>query len=380
MIKISKLFKKLLILLNKLLKFKFTSRNMFGSTGHTVAELDYFFKLVHKYKINKFRIIFLSNNNIMAAEAYKLFSKFFFFSIISDKIDYLLKKYILDEPNNLGIDFGLSSIKFGHEPGNSPIKLMFKKYNNYFKLNSNIQNFNPFRQIPFSKNLNSFLNKHIGNSKYIVVQIKDKPGNSTILKTDPNTYIKSIKFYQNQGFKVIFAGRREKIPRIFEALGVIDYGKFEKPTFQTDLNLISKSELVISSASGFACIAQVYDVPCVYSNSWQIVLTPSSKYCVHLPYLFSSKENQQLVPYKEIIDLYLTKYNQTFLGHDKYDVIQNSDVEILEASKEAIMLKKKYTQPSDIYLRFKNNYKDLPIKFCETRISDYFISKYPQLF
>ena len=217
---------------------------------------------------------------------------------------------------------------------------MFKKYNNYFKLNSNIQNFNPFRQIPFSKNLNSFLDKHIGNSKYIVVQIKDKPGNSTILKTDPNTYIKSIKFYQNQGFKVIFAGRREKIPRIFEELGVIDYGKFEKPTFQTDLNLISKSELVISSASGFACIAQVYDVPCVYSNSWQIVLTPSSKYCVHLPYLFSSKENQQLVPYKKIIDLYLTKYNQTFLGHEEYDVIQNSDVEILEASKEAIMLKK----------------------------------------
>ena len=161
---------------------------------------------------------------------------------------------------------------------------------------------------------------------------------------------------------------------------MIDYGKFEKPTFQTDLNLISKSELVISSASGFACIAQVYDVPCVYSNSWQIVLTPSSKYCVHLPYLFSSKENQQLVPYKEIIDLYLTKYNQTFLGHEEYDVIQNSDVEILEASKEAIMLKKSYTQPSDIYLRFKNDYNDLPIKFCETRISDYFISKYPQLF
>ena len=107
--KFSKLLKKLLILLNKLLKFKFTSRNMFGSTGHTVAELDYFFKLVHKYKINKFRIIFLSNNNIMAAEAYKLFSKFFFFSIISDKIDYLLKKYILDESNNLGIDFGLKA-------------------------------------------------------------------------------------------------------------------------------------------------------------------------------------------------------------------------------------------------------------------------------
>ena len=41
--KFSKLLKKLLILLNKLLKFKFTSRNMFGSTGHTVAELDYFF-------------------------------------------------------------------------------------------------------------------------------------------------------------------------------------------------------------------------------------------------------------------------------------------------------------------------------------------------
>tara|TARA_B100000674_G_C37184786_1_gene621359 strand:- start:189 stop:488 length:300 start_codon:yes stop_codon:yes gene_type:complete len=99
-----------------------------------------------------------------------------------------------------------------------------------------------------------------------------------------------------------------------------------------------------------------------------------------LPYLFSSKEKQQLVPYKEIIDLYLTKYNQTFLGHEEYDVIQNSDVEILEASKEAITLKKNYTQPSDIYLRFKNKYKTLPIKFCETRISDYFISKYPQLF
>ncbi len=353
---------------------------MFGSTGHTVAELDYYFKLVHKYKINKFKVIFLSNKNKMAKEAYNLFSTFFYGSIISNKFDYLLKKFLLDGPNNLGLDFGLSTIKFGHVKGNYPLNFVFKKYNNYFKLNSSTHNFNPFKQIPFSKDLNFFLDKYIGSSKYIVVQVKDQVGNSTILQTDPNTYIKSIKFYQNQGFKVIFAGRRENIPPIFKDLGVIDYGKFDNPTFQTDLNLVSKSELVISSASGFACLAQVNEIPCVYSNSWQIVLTPSSKYCVHLPYLFSRKNQNQLVPYKEIIDLYLTKYNQTFLGHEKYDVIQNTDVEIFEASKEAMMLKKKYTQPSDLYLKFKSNYKDLPINYCETRISDHFLRKYSQLF
>ena len=130
----------------------------------------------------------------------------------------------------------------------------------------------------------------IGDSKYIVIQIKQQKGNSTILKTDPKTYLKSIKFYQEKKYKIIFAGRSEIIPKEFEDIGVVDYSQFKHASFQTDLNLISASDLVISGASGFANIAQVYDIPCVYANSWHIVLTPSSKYCVHLPYKFLKRE------------------------------------------------------------------------------------------
>tara|TARA_B100000029_G_scaffold516497_1_gene630268 strand:- start:431 stop:1576 length:1146 start_codon:yes stop_codon:yes gene_type:complete len=374
------ILKKFLFLLNKYFKIKFTSRNMFGSMGHTIAELDYYFKLVHEYKINKYNIIFLSNKNKMAYESYKLFSKYFFASIISNKLDYILKKFILNEPNDLGLDFGLSTIKHGHESGNYTLEFAFKKYNDYFRLNSKINNFNPFKEIPFSKDLKEFLETEIGNSKYIVIQIKEQKGNSTILKTDPNSYVNFIKFYQQKKYKVIFAGRREKMPHEFKDIGVVDYSKFDNASLQTDLNLISKSELVVSSASGFACLAQVNDVPCVYSNSWHIILTPSSKYCIHLPYLFSRKNLNQLVPYDEIINLYLNKYNQTFLGEDQYDVIPNTGSDILEACKEAMLLKEKYTEPTDIYLNFKNRYDELPIKYCETRISDSFVKKYSKLF
>ena len=366
--------------MNKFFKIKFTSRNMFGSIGHTIAELDYYFKLVHEYKIKKYNIIFLSNKNKMAHEAYKLFSKYFFAGIISDKLDYIIKKFFLNEPNDLGLDFGLNTIKHGHKSGNYTLEFVFKKYIDYYKLRSKINNFNPFKEISFSKDLKQFLENEIGNSKYIVIQIKEEKGNATILKTDPNSYVNFIKFFQQKKYKVIFAGRREKIPHEFKDLGVVDYSKFDNASLQTDLNLISKSELVVSGASGFACLAQVNDVPCVYSNSWHIVLSPSSKYCIHLPYLFSRKNQKQLVPYDEIINLYLNQYNQTFFGEDQYDVIPNTGSDILQACKEAMMLKEKYTEPTDIYLNFKNRYDGVPIKYCENRISDSFVNKYAKLF
>lgn len=372
--------KKFLISINKYLKIKFCSRNMFGSIGHTVVELDYFFQLLHKYKIYKFKFIFLSNKNRMAKEAYKLFSNYFFASIISDKIDYIIKKFILKPSNNLGIDFGLSSIRLGHEKGNYPLDFVFKKYINYFKLRRDNKNFNPFKEISFSKQLKFFLNEVIGDSKYIVIQIKQQKGNSTILKTDPKTYLKSIKFYQEKKYKIIFAGRSEIIPKEFEDIGVVDYSQFKHASFQTDLNLISASDLVISGASGFANIAQVYDIPCVYANSWHIVLTPSSKYCVHLPYKFLKRETGLLSNYDEIIKLYLNKYNQDFHGEDIYEVICNTEDEILQASIEALNLKKNYFEPHQVYLKFKDKYKGLPIRYCDTRISTHFINNYEELF
>ena len=378
--KLKKFFKKFLYLINKFLKIKFTSRNMFGSIGHTVAELDYYFKLVHKYKINKFKIIFLSNQNKMAEEAYNLFSRFFYYKIISNKYDYLIKKYILSESNNLGIDFGLSTIKYGKIGGNYSLDFVFKKYINYFKLNAKIKKFNPFKEIPFCQKLENFLNDTIGKSEYILVQIKEQKGNSTILKTDPKTYIKSIKYFKEKNYKIIFAGKKENMPKEFKELGVINYSNFKYHTLQSDLNLVSRSKLLISSASGFACLAQVNDTPCVYSNSWHIVLTPSSKYCVHIPYLFFNKNNGGTVKYDEIINLYINQYNQTFYGEDKYEVVANKSDEILEGAKEAMSLKDNYEEPSKIYQNFKDKYKNLPIKYCESRISTFFIKKYPKLF
>lgn len=352
---------------------------MFGSTGHTVAELDYYFLLYHKFKLNRYKVIFLSNQNKMTSEAFKLFRYFFYGKIISNKIDYIIKKFLLDSPNNLGLDFGLSTMKHGYKNGNYSLDFVFKKYINYFKLRKKYK-FNPFDKVPFCKDFKNFLNSQIGQSKYIVIQIKEQKGNSTIIKTDPKTYIKSIKFYQKKNYKVILAGRSEKMPNEFEELGVIDYSKYKKTSFQTDLNLVSGSELVISAASGFACIAQVYNKPNVYSNSWHIVLTPSSKYCVHLPYKFINKKTKLFVKYEEIINFYLFKCNQLFLGEDIYEVLPNTGQEILDASLEAMSLKKEYFDPHPVYLNFKNQFDDLPIKYCETRISTNFIDSNYQLF
>ena len=353
---------------------------MFGSIGHTVAELDYLFKLIYKYRINRFKLVFLSNESKMAQEAYELFSEFFFAKIISNRADYIIKKFFLSENNNLGLDFGLSTIKHGHKFGNYKLDYVFKKYNNYFKLNSKIKNFNPFKRISFNKNLEKFLDQTVGSSDYILLQIKEQKGNSTILKTNPETYLKSIKYFQNKGYKVIFAGKKEKIPKEFKKLDVVDYSNFKYHSLQSDLNLVFRSKLVISAASGFACLAQVNDTPCVYSNSWQVVLTPSSKYCVHLPYLFLDKKSKKKVTYNEIINLYLNKDNQTFFSEDRYDVIANTDDEILAAAKEAMHLKDNYQKPSQRYLKFKEKYKNLPIKYCETRISTQFVEKHSELF
>ena len=41
-------------------------------------------------------------------------------------------------------------------------------------------------------------------------------------------------------------------------------------------------------------------------------------------------------------------------------------------------VERKYTEPTDIYLNFKNS--GVPIKYCENRISDSFVNKYAKLF
>ena len=96
-------------------------------------------------------------------------------------------------------------------------------------------------------------------------------------------------------------------------------------------------------------------------------------------HIYFWKNQKQLVPYDEIINLYLNQYNQTFYGEDQYDVIPNTGSDILQAC-ESNDVEEKYTEPTDIYLNFKNRYDGVPIKYCENRISDSFVNKYTKLF
>ena len=103
------------------------------------------------------------------------------------------------------------------------------------------------------------------------MQIKDEIVNASAVITDIKTYLLSIKYLKNLGYKVVFGGS-ESIPEIFLEYGVLDFKKICKQNYLNELRLINNAEVVISSPSGYAFLASALNKKLLYCNQWSITI------------------------------------------------------------------------------------------------------------
>lgn len=376
-----KILSSLIIYLSRKFKIKYTSRNLWGSLGHTISEIDYFLRLKKIGQIDSsIKIVFLSNEKKMSKIIYQMFKKNFIFLITSPYIEIFLKKRVLWPNQDLCLDIGLGSLGIDSDSSNFPFQDLLNRYSNYYKMILKTENYKPFKNFKIDKKLIKFLGFDLDKENYIVMQVKEHAGNATALKTDPSTYVKTIEYFQKKNFKIIFAGSREAFPKEFENKNIINYNKFNFQSIKTDIDLISKSSFVLSCASGFGWLPYIQDVPSIFINNWQVAFPVPGKYTVQLPLKLKNKTNNKLISFHNMIKHYLEVDNYDFNSHHLYEVVPNNDDEIFEAALEAISLKKNYYDFSDNYKNFIKKYDDLPIRYASSRISEKFILKNINLF
>jgi putative glycosyltransferase (TIGR04372 family) len=144
---------------------------------------------------------------------------------------------------------------------------LFKfRYAEWYKLLAKTPNYYPVASF-HPRGLPKVLSDVIGSSRYVVIQVKDLPVNASYLPTNPDTYLDTLKKIRSEGYKIVFAGR-EKFPRCFGDLGIIDYANSDLASPENDYYLVRGAYAVLSSASGFGLIAETLGIPLLQVNCW----------------------------------------------------------------------------------------------------------------
>lgn len=353
-----------------------------NSPGHMVTEMDYFIRL-KKIGNKDAKYIYVTTKSEVAIGAESLYKVFFFKFIVSDLL-YLLLDPFLIRYKDLCLDIGLSVIE-----KNSPVRLcklgfykenertlreVFSRYSEYYKI---IKNQDDLIDLNFDESqLNLVMNEYsLKINQYIAIQIKDVVGNGTGKITDPETYVKTINYFLQKKFLIVFCGR-EKMPSIFEDLGVINYSESRSSSFFKDLLIVKNASLVISSASGFANLAAVLGVPLVYTNQWNFNVPPSGKLTITVPALIRDTSDWK---FKEQIKYFYSQQSSNKPLNKNLQVENASGEDIFQGCLEALSLHEDYKEPSELQCKFKCQFSNEPVFYSNARVSNYFIEKHQNL-
>ena len=216
--------------------------------------------------------------------------------------------------------------------------------------------------------------------KYVIIQIKTERVNATFKILSPDLLLKSIKYFQDNDYQVVFAGR-EQFPDTFLNKSIINYSNSKYISTLNDFLLIGHCSLVISSASGFCYLAEILDKPLLMYNT-VAGAGNFGRRTIFLPTLLSrrSKKFNAVIQHK-----YLCTYHTSF-GSDIYDDlyllhITNSE-EIYMASKEleSGMLSDNISSLTPLQKEIRDS-EGCPLLSCGlSRISDYHLKNHGYFF
>ena len=217
------------------------------------------------------------------------------------------------------------------------------------------------------------------SEKYIIIQIKTEKVNGTMEPLNPELLLKSIEYFQDKNYQIVFAGR-EKFPDIFLNKSIINYANSKYASPLNDFLIVGHSTLVIASASGFCFIPENFDKPLLILNAHHIGQN-FGKRTIYVPTLLSrrSEEFNARIQHK-----YLCTYGAG-CGYDTFDDMfvlhmPTSD-EILMAGKELEeMLLETIPSLTPLQKKISDSGGCPLLSFGLSRISDYYLTKHGYFF
>lgn len=351
--------------------------NTAPGVGHAILELDNFFRMERLNELKKKRYIFLVKNHDVFKTLVSLYGSRFFFAASSTLIYAFLLPLFIRFPK-VTLDIGISRMKWQLPEKKAPIvyghpfvfqltiKEGLKQHRKAYERRLATADYFPL-MLPKEKSEQE--------DKLCLIHIKTDSINASALPTDPETYLPSLKFLQQSGYRFIFAGR-ERMPAIFEQFGMKNYAASKEASFKNDIALFSKADLAILGGSGIAFLADCYDKPFLYLNSWHLNMAMPSRLSVAVPALLC-KENGTFLKFSEQIDLYLENSSVAEVAPScLYRPRNASGEEILEGLKELLAPK----EQSPLQKQFQELHPQNLYAVSKSRVSRYFLEKHQHLF
>jgi putative glycosyltransferase (TIGR04372 family) len=347
------------------------SQQIIGSLGNYYPLFFYLLINISEQTKNK-PTIFISEKNNITNQYLLSFFKQYLNIVKSDSLQFYFNS-VLD---NLKIPLEiLLPIDKHYYPWDFSVNILYQKNalnkNNYFRLNE--KDINQGMKILNDYGIDS-------NKKFVVIHIRqDGYKNNysmehSVRNSDPNSYLKAIKFLISKDINVIRVGDKSmtKLPKLD---GLFDYAHSNIKSDFMDVFFAAKCFFCIGTSSGFYPISMYFDRPVLLLN------------CVPLSPVLSLKEHSMFLPKKYIYadskrkisikKLFLFNYMMfselKMLKKNNINVIDNSEDEILLSTMNMFQLntgnlaKKEIIKNNSIFKNkvyeiFKrNNLKDFKI-------------------
>jgi putative glycosyltransferase (TIGR04372 family) len=353
--------------------------NIPDSIGHLTTELESLLRFSEENE--QFKILYIYPKNKILKEISYLFTH----TKIEIKLNgflHLWYQIIAISNPEISISVSESSLNYVRgRTGLSTAEVFLGRIASRVRNNAKNPENTPFNKIIKSGMVENKIFNRLIKRKYVVVQCKNEVVNATIETLDPSKLIKALTYLKKLGYDIVLAGR-EKMPKIFTQIGVIDYANSIYTNVVNDYYVVFNAEFVISSASGFNNIAEVLDKPLLVYNTWHHVFLGSRKTLV-LPRII--KINDKILNCREQLEFMLNcKTNEKNLPVNMVDLkcIEISSQDIYYSVKELLYVNS-CAVPHDftpLQKLVKSKFMDTPLGFGLSRIPNFYLMKHGEYF
>lgn len=347
-------------LFSPLILIKFGIYKRANRLGHFTADIN----CLIKENLNKKNILNIVGLDSEPAnkEVYKLFSKKIIFLPVWFISPFLVLKYLKF------LKFDKHFIKFNYFTG-------FDYSKN--KSTEHI-NFNEKKGYEFFKRKNIDLTKN----KFVLIYSRDQNYLSTLTEKNNelsfdhsefrNSDIENLKltaqYLEKKGYYVFRFGKKMKSKISYSSKKIIDYS-FDYQSDYLDLFLSKNCEFFIGNASGAESIARMYNRPVLITNLIPIGVA-CNKDSLYFPIFkkFFCNDKKNYISLNEIYEKNLfLEYEGKNYKKKNISLIENNEIEILEATKEFIKFLDNKYEENETNLEFKKKYMKIIKKYIENK-------------
>lgn len=365
--------------------------NIASGTGHIICELDNFLRKLHLEEVDpRRRYVWIKKGDPFAKTCVSLYRRHFWWAISNTLIyDLLLPLLVL--PSEISLDCGLSRLKWQLStdkkrfvlPGQTFLYQISKKEGSKLWLDyyQRLQRSADYFPLLHKEEKEAVcLRRALGlKEKVALIHLKDVVKNATAKATDPSTYLPSIEYLLNKGYQVVFVGR-EKMPELFQNYPIVNYAESSIASFRNDIVLFQLADLAITSGSGIAFLADAFDRPYLYVNSWQLSMAMFSKKSIAVPALLQ-KKNGEILSFEEQMFIYDSQIDagDEFFSDKELQARNATADEILNGLKELLSLDAEWQERSRLQEDFQTLNSQAPLYYVFSRVSDFFLERHASL-